>query len=139
MGEYREILVETMPDKLLERFTRLGHSKPNQCFGNCSLAVTNDDLADKYVLAYVSEGGGRRYGHALVKIGGKYYDPTLQPQNRQQLQYWLHQEFTKNEVRQLALANQAKVKKVNGGAVVYPPALKSNGDVVYEPIEGPDF
>lgn len=133
------IVIEALPQQTLEAFARSGCCIPNQCFRNAALAVANHDLAERYVLCFVAQGDDREYGHAIVKIGASYYDPTLQPQGLPSLKYRLHSEYTKHELRDITLRGQTTGAASNGFAHVYPPALKSSGEIVFEPISGPDF
>jgi hypothetical protein len=134
-----EIFIDSLSFRELERFGSNNCCTPNQCFSNCAKAVTNFDLAEKYVLCFVAQVGGRRYGHAIVKLGEKYFDPTLQPQGLSGLRYWMSSEYTKKEVRNLVRENFPKIKAVGGHIEVYPPALKSDGTIVFEEISGPNF
>ena len=134
-----EIFVNSLPYDKLTQFLSNNCCAPKSCFSNCAQAVTNFDLAEMYVLCFVALPNGRRYGHAIVKLSGKYFDPTLQPQGISGLRYWIHSKYTKERVRQMARANFPDVKAVGGHIEVYPPALKSDGTVVYEEIFGPYF
>lgn len=131
--------VDPLPQGLLKKFEELGCCAPNQCFRNAGLLVTNHELAQRYVLCFVSQEGAQEVAHAIVKIGNAYYDPTLQSQNLKNLQYRFHSEYTRQEVQEMVMANQV-VEAIPGGfAEVYPPVLKSNGAIVYEPTIGPFF
>ena len=135
----KPIAVEALLPQALQAFDQLGCCVPNQCFRNEALAVANHDLAEHYVLCFVAQGEDREYGHAIVRIGESHYDPTLQSQQRSNLHYRLHSEYSKQKLRQLTLQGQTAAPGRDSVANVYPPALKSSCEIVFEPISGPNF
>lgn len=135
----KEIFVNSMSSDELARFASNNCCTPNQCFSNCALAVTNFDLAEKYVLCFVAQADGRRYGHAIVNLRGEYFDPTLQIRGFPSLRYWVNSEYTKKDLRNLVRAKFPNVEAVRGHIEVYPPALKSDGTIVFDEISGPNF
>lgn len=130
------IQVSAMPPELLEKITAYGCSVPKQCFANCSLLLSNYDVADKYVLCFVKTPSGAEYGHALIKIGGEYFDPTLEPQGLiSKSRYYFWREFDKSELRLFVSKWHEDIKPNENGEVdVYPPALKSDGTISCEAI-----
>ena len=105
-------------------------TEPNQCFRNCALAVSNFDLAERYVLCFLEDHHGNKHGHAVIKANGKYFDPTLELKPGWVKKYWSHTEMTKNELRTFVTNWYQEIKtNENGEPEVYPPALLNNGDI----------
>ncbi|SDT18965.1 hypothetical protein [Pseudomonas granadensis] len=129
-----QLEISSMPADLLGKLVAVGCTTPKHCYANCLYAVTNHLLAEKYVLCYVEIQSGEKLGHALIKIGDNYYDPTLEPQNVRAVKYWLHTEFSKEEVRDFVLAQHKDVIKIGNGIEIYPPSLTVDGKIVCEEI-----
>lgn len=73
------------PDDLLAALDFKGAGKRNECFLNAFVAVNRFTEVEKYVLGYVyfkSDIEASPQEHAWVKIGNKYYDPTIQPEKQ---------------------------------------------------------
>ncbi|MBU6958016.1 hypothetical protein KRR23_09730 [Pseudomonas sp. CVAP len=129
------IEISSLPKDLLGKLMMAGCTAPKQCYANCLSAVTNHLLAETYVLCYVEIASGEKLGHAVIKIGDNYYDPTLEPQNVRPVRYWLHTEFSKSEVRDFVRAQHEHIIKTNGGIEIYPPSLRVDGKIVCEEIK----
>ena len=74
-------------------------------------------------------GENDRYGHAIVQIGGQYFDPTLQPLNCNGVQYWLGKTYTLRQLIQ-AMLDAPDVAKTAGGFIATPPAMRRDGTIV---------
>jgi hypothetical protein len=129
-----EILVQQMPKAFRDELEKKGCTVPKHCFANCSLAVTNLGIADTYVLCFVEMPDGEKQGHALIKIRGNYYDPTLE-QVLPAAHYWLKKEFSKDELIAFVKTCNTDTKiDAFGNVEIYPPALRSDGEIVCEEI-----
>lgn len=126
----KKLQVSEIPRELMKMLINCQCTVPNQCFRNCALAVSNFDLADTYVLCFLEDHNGNKHGHALIKVNGKYFDPTLESQPFRAKEYWAHTEMTKDELRAFVTnwPQDIKINK-NGEAPVFPPALLNNGDI----------
>lgn len=130
-----EITVQKIPQILMTKLTANGCTRPKHCFSNCAQAVTNFGLADTYVLCFAEIPYSGKLGHALIKVGNHYYDPTLEPQGVAGARYWLHTEFSKQELREFVINYFKDAQPTEDSCIeVYPPALRKDGKVVCEEI-----
>lgn len=95
--------ISNIPPSLDKILTNSNLKQQNMCFMNCYLAVMNTiskpEFDLHYVLATVSNGEGERFAHALLKMGNKYYDPTLEPIGlHMACSYEIEREFSKMEI-----------------------------------------
>jgi hypothetical protein len=134
MDVLMEIEMTPLPSGLLQQLGNVGCTVPKQCYANCLAAVANYLLAEKYVLCFVEIESGERLGHAVIKIDGNYYDPTLEPQAPHKVKYWWHSEYTKTELRDFVKAQYKDIVPKNGGIEVFPPSLRQDGTVVCEEV-----
>ena len=123
-----EIVVSRIPDELFKNLQKNNCTGVSHCFANCALAVLNFNLADRYVLCFAQRVGEAKVGHALIKVGGKYYDPTLGSQDITNVTYYAHTEFSAQGLRDFIKSSQ-NISVSNGGAQAYPPALLADGSI----------
>ncbi|WP_433741151.1 hypothetical protein [Pseudomonas putida] len=129
-----QIEMTPLPSVWLQQLHNAGCTVPKRCYGNCLDAVTNYQLAEKYVLCFVELANGEKLGHAVIKVNEHYYDPTLEPQGPHQVKYWWHSEYTKTELRDFVKAQYRDVTPNNGQMEVFPPSLRQDGTVVCEEV-----
>jgi hypothetical protein len=125
----KEIFVSPIPESLFRKLIMNQCTKPNQCYVNCTLAVLNYGLADTYTLCFLEDPDDNLLGHALIKVNGIYYDPTLYGKGLYVKRYWLHTEMDKLElidfIKDFNSINTASISKIDS----YPPALFNDGTI----------
>jgi hypothetical protein len=95
--------ISNLPKELDNLLTESNLKEPKMCFMNCYIAVMNtlskDEFDLQYVLGTVYTPEGDTFEHALIKWNGKYFDPTLEPQNLHHVcTYNIHKEFSSLEI-----------------------------------------
>jgi hypothetical protein len=125
----KEIFVSPIPESLFKRLMMNRCTVSNQCFVNCTSAVLNFGLADTYTLCFLEDPFDNLHGHALIKVNGLYYDPTLYSKGIYAKKYWLHSEMDKMElidfIKNFNSIDSTTISKVDS----YPPALLIDGTV----------
>ncbi|HFQ4951333.1 TPA: hypothetical protein ACGUO9_004396 [Vibrio vulnificus] len=128
------IKVDVLPDDLYKKFQFLGFTQANHCFMNSSALVNNELLADKYILCIIKEKDGKKHTHAIIQIGDKYYDPTLNHRLEDVETYWLHSSMDRFEIRAFLKQWYGDAFAKSSQLEAYPPALRKDGCVVCEAI-----
>lgn len=125
----KEVFVSPIPEHLFKKLRGGYCTVSNQCFVNCTKAVLNFGLAETYTLCFLEDPLGNLHGHALIKVNGLYYDPTLYGKGIYAKKYWLHTEMDKLElikfIKDFHSIESTTITKTDS----YPPALLSDGTV----------
>jgi len=127
----KKLSIQSIPADLYENLKENDCTIPNHCYANCANVVMNLDLAQEYVLCFIEEESGDIHGHAVLKVDGKYYDPTLYKTNRIMKNYWAHSEFSKVQLILFIKNWYGDNLEYNSEGVpeMYPPALMKDGTV----------
>ena len=76
------IIISPLPVDLRNLLESKGCMIPNDCYHNCGKAVSELIPRARYVLCFASFNQSDLVGHAVIKLGRRYYDPTLETQPR---------------------------------------------------------
>jgi hypothetical protein len=87
--------------------------------------------SSKYVLCFIDRDGSPRQGHAVLRFGNAYYDPTLEPQFLVECTnyvYWT--KFGEYELKEyMRQDNEIPSSNDRQGVELFPPILFPNGVV----------
>lgn len=96
----QHVKVEKLDERTLNEFEQ--ECMPKQCYNNAyNLALTYDA---KYVLCYSMQ-FGFPIEHAIIKLDGKYYDPTYQLFSKLHEHYYVVKEFDSDELWEMINKN----------------------------------
>lgn len=120
----------------MQAFTTLGCTQAGLCFANCVQLMNVHSLANKYVLGLTKDQNNVVHPHAWVKIGNDYIDPTLQAQGlHTKVSYDLRFEFDPHGFLQLLRSHYTPRQlqgMASGTTPLFPPAIDSNGTIVFK-------
>jgi len=95
--------ISVMPEAFKEFLNSKNLLNSKECFSNCMGALihmaTKEDFNVNYVLCEIKSRDGSVHEHAILRLNGKYIDPTLEVQNlHRKVDYSITKEFTTKEI-----------------------------------------
>lgn len=123
--------ISVLPAEILRVLESAGCLESNQCYKNCCLAVSDHVTCARYVLCWLSCDESTPQGHAIIKIGSRYYDPTLESQPRfHGATYVFRKAFSRKELHSfLREAHANSLKNDHGEIEITPPVLHMDGTI----------